>query len=79
MENVLTFKQYYNREIKAIQFTYGETFKEAKFNIDNAINIQKQYCEYLSQYDKIPLKKVKTIPDKAQQKLFLKYNMDKIN
>jgi len=73
----LTFKQYYQREIRAVMFTYGETFKEAKFCVDSH-NIQKQYCLWLEAFKNIPIKYVKTIPDKAQRLLFIKYNYDNI-
>ena len=75
---MLTFKQYYKREINAVRFAYGETFKEAKFNIDSLRNIQKEYCEYLSLQYAISAKIYNTIPDKALKYLFCKNNAEKL-
>ena len=46
MQTPFTFKEYYEREICAIQYVYGETRKEAQRNY-SLKQAEKDYKEYL--------------------------------
>ena len=74
---MLTFKQFYKIEANKIKSNYHCTFKEA-IECLKLRSIQNEFIEYLEQFNIIPRKIIKTIPFEPRRKLFIKYNLDKI-